>query len=117
LNDIFFSEIGTCKKNNNLMFAQVSMQCLFTCATNILSERKWDLVCHIRMLLALYHPHIAGFIWIVYPVGDMGVRDQCGFFNACFHNLFHNLVIYKPTFLHFGCVHVVSCNYCYEFPH
>jgi hypothetical protein len=36
LNDIFFSEIGTYKKNGNLMFTQVSTQCPFTCATNIL---------------------------------------------------------------------------------
>jgi hypothetical protein len=26
LNDILFSEVGTCKKNGNLMFAQVSTQ-------------------------------------------------------------------------------------------
>ncbi len=56
LNDIFFNEIGTCKKNGNLMFTQVSMQHTFTCATSILGEKKWDLICHIRMLLASYHP-------------------------------------------------------------
>jgi len=27
----------------------------------------------------------------------MGVRDQCGLFNACFHNVFHNLIFYKPA--------------------
>jgi hypothetical protein len=29
-----------------LMFTQVSTQCPFTCATSILGERKWDLICH-----------------------------------------------------------------------
>jgi len=47
LNDILFNEICTCKKNNNLMFAQVSTQHPFTCATNILGEKKWDFVFHI----------------------------------------------------------------------
>jgi hypothetical protein len=103
LNDIFFSEINTCKKNGNLMFTQVSMQCSFTCATSILGERKWDLICHIWMLLASYHPCIVSFIWIIYPTGDIGARDQCGLLNAHFHNAFHNLISYEPTFLHFMC--------------
>jgi hypothetical protein len=117
LNDIFFSEIGTCKKNGNLMFTQVSMQCSFTCATSILGERKWDFICHIQMLLALYHPCMASFVQIIYPMGDIGVRDQCGLLNACFHNAFHNLISYEPTFLHFNYVHVVSYNCYREFPH
>ncbi len=65
LNDIFFSEIGTCKKNGNLMFMQVSTQRPFTCATNILGERKWDLICHIWMLLVLYNPCMASFFQII----------------------------------------------------
>jgi len=117
LNDIFFSEIDTCKKNGNLMFTQVSMQHPFTCATIIFGERKWDLICHIRMLLVSYHPCMANFVQIIYPMGDIGVRDQCGLFNACFHNAFHNLIFYEPAFLHFSYVHVVSCNYYYESPH
>jgi hypothetical protein len=78
LNDIFFSEIGTCKKNGNLMFTQVSMQCQFACATSILGERKWDLICDIWVLLASYHPCMASSVRIIYPMGDIGVRDQCG---------------------------------------
>ncbi len=63
LNDIFFSEIDIYKKNNNLMFTQVSTQCPFMCATIILLYlAKWDLVCHIWMLLALYHPCMANFV-------------------------------------------------------
>jgi hypothetical protein len=62
LNDIFFNEIDTCKKNDNLMFAQVFTQRPFTCVTNILSERKWDLVSHIQMLLASHHPCMANFV-------------------------------------------------------
>jgi hypothetical protein len=62
LNDIFLNEIGTCKKNGDLMFTQISMQCPFTCATNILGERKWDLICHIWMLLASYDPCMASFV-------------------------------------------------------
>ncbi len=62
LNDIFFTETSTFKKNDNLMFAYISVQHLFTCATNIFGERKWDLICHIWMLLALYHPCMASFL-------------------------------------------------------
>jgi len=94
---IYFNEVGTCKKNGNLMFAQVSTQCLFTCATNILGERKWDLICHIWMLLISYHPCMVGFVWIIYFMGDMHVRDQYDLFNICFHNVFHNLFFYEPT--------------------
>jgi hypothetical protein len=83
------------------MFTQISMQCPFTCATNILGERKGDLICDIRMLLALYHPFMANFIWIIYPMGDIGVRDQCGLLNARFHNVFHNLIFYEPKFFSF----------------
>jgi hypothetical protein len=79
------------------MFAQVSTQCLFTCATNILGERKWDLICHIWMLLISYHPCMVGFVWIIYLMGDMRVRDQYDLFNIRFHNVFHNLFFYKPT--------------------
>jgi hypothetical protein len=75
LNDIFLNEINTCKKNGNLMFTQVSMQRPFTCATNILGERKWDLICHIQMLLASYHLCMVNFVWIIYPMGDIGVKD------------------------------------------
>ncbi len=75
LNVIIFSEIGTCKNKDNLMFAQVSTQHPFTCVTNIFNERKWDLICHIWMLLALYHPCMAGFVQNIYPMGDMGVKD------------------------------------------
>jgi len=114
---IFFSEIDTCKKNGNLMFTQVSTQRPFTCATSILGERKWDFICHIRMLLASYHPCMANFVQIIYPMGDIGVRDQCGLLTAHFHNTFHNFIFYEPVFLHFSCVHVVFCNYCCEFPH
>jgi hypothetical protein len=116
LNDILFSEIGINKKNGNLMFTQVSTQHPFTCARNILGERKWDLTCHIRMLLALYHPCMANFVWIIYPMGDIGVRDQCGLFNIRFHNAFHNLIFYELAFLHFSCVHLVFCNHCCESP-
>jgi hypothetical protein len=84
LSDILFNEIGTCKKNGNLMFAQVSTHHLFTCATNIFGERKWDLICHIQMLLVSYHPCMVSFIQIIYPMGDIGVRDQCGLFNVYF---------------------------------
>jgi len=117
LNDIFFSEISTCKKNDNLMFTQVSTQCPFTCATNIFSEKKCDLVCHIRMLLVLYHPCMANFIRIICPMGDMGVKYQCGLLNIRFHDVFHNLIFYELTFLYFNYVHVVFCNRCYESPH
>ncbi len=117
LNDNFFSEIGTCKKNGNLIITQVSTQHAFTCATNILHEKKWDLICHIWMLLALYHPCMASFIPIIYPMGDIGVKDQCGLFRARFHNAFHNLIFYEPTFFHFSCVHVVFYNCCCESPH
>ncbi len=117
LNDIFFNEINTCKKNDNLMFAQVSTQCPFICATNILGERKWDLICYIQMVLAPYHPCMASFVRIIYPMGDMGVKDQCGLLNAQLHNVFHNLVFYKPMFFHFSHVHVVSYNRCCESPH
>ncbi len=113
----FFNEINTCKKNGNLMFTQVSMQRRFTCATSILGERKWDFICHIRMLLASYHPCMASFVRIVYPMGDICVRDQCGLLNARFHNAFHNLISYELTFFHFCCVHVMSYNCCREFPH
>ncbi len=107
LSDILLIEIGTCKKNGNLMFAQVSMHNPFTCATNIFGERKWDLVCHIQMLLVSYHPCMANFIQIIYPMGDIGVRDQCGLFNVRFHNVFHNFIFYELVFFHFSHVHVV----------
>jgi len=103
LNDFFYNEIGTYKKNN-LMFAQLSMQYPLTCTTNILGERKWDLVCHIWTLLASYHPCMVGYIWIIYPMGDIGVRDQCGLFNIHLHNVFYNFIFDKPTFLDFNCV-------------
>ncbi len=117
LNDIFFSEINTCKKNGNVMLTQISAQHPFTCATSIFGERKWDLICHIRMLLASYHPCMASFIRIIYPMGDIGVRDQCGLLNVCFHNAFHNLTFYELAFFHFTYVHVMSCNICHESPH
>jgi len=117
LNDILFNEIGTCKKNDNLMFAQVSTQHTFICAIGILGEKKWELICHIQMLITSYHPCMAGFIWIIYPMGDMGVKDQCGLFNIHLHNVFHNLLFYKSTFFHFNHVHVVSCNHCCEYSH
>jgi len=99
------------------MFAQVSTQHPFTCAINILGEKKWDLICHIRMLLASYHPYMANFVRIIYPMGDINVRDQCGLFNTCFHNVFHNLIFYEPVFLHFSYVHAVSYNRCCELPY
>jgi len=108
LNDIFFSEIDTCKNNNNLMFAQVSMQCPFPRATSILSERKWDLVCHIWMLLVSYHPCMASFIWIIYSMGDMSVKDQCGLLNVHFYDVFHNLIFYKLAILHFSHVYCLA---------
>jgi hypothetical protein len=113
---IFFNEISTCKKNGNLMFTQVFTQRPFTCATNILSERKWDFICHIQMLLVLYHPCMANFVRIIYFMDDIGVRDQCGLLNVRFHNAFHNLISYEPMFLHFSCVHVVFSNCCHVFP-
>jgi hypothetical protein len=101
-----YSEINTCKKNDNLMFAQVSTLCPFTCVTNILGERKW-VVCHIQMLLVSYHPCMADFVRIIYPTGDIGVTYQCGLFNICFVNVLHNLIFYEPMFLHFSHVHSV----------
>jgi len=74
-----------------------STQHTFTCATSRFSERKWDLVCHIRMLLTSYHASMASFVGIIYLMGDMGERDQCGLFNVRFHNVFHNLTFNKPT--------------------
>jgi hypothetical protein len=117
LNDIFFSEIDACKNNDNLMFAQFSTQHPFTCATNILGERKWDLVHHIWMLLVSYYPCMVGLVQIIYPMGDVGVKDQCVFLNVSFHNVFHNLAFDKPSFFHFNHVHVMSCNPYYESPH
>jgi hypothetical protein len=100
-----------------LMFTQVSTQRPFTCATSIFGERKWDLICHIQMLLALYNPCMASCFLIIYPMGDIGVKDQCGLFNVRFHNVFHNFIFYELVFLHFNCVHLMSCNRCREFPH
>jgi len=117
LNDIFFNEISTCKKNGNLMFIEISTQCPFTYAISILGERKWDLICHIRMLFDSYHPCMAIFVRIIYPMGGIGVRDQCGLLNVCFYNAFHNLIFNEPMFFHFNNVHVVVCNYCLESPH
>jgi len=51
----------------------------------------------IWMLLISYNPCMVDFVGIIYLMGDMGVRDQCVLFNACFHNVFHNLIFYKPT--------------------
>jgi hypothetical protein len=99
LNDILFNEIDTCQNNNNLMFAQISTQHSFTCATIILGERKWDLVCDIQMLLNFYHPCMAGFLQIIHPMGVMGVKDLCDLFNVHFHNVFHNLIFYTCVFL------------------
>ncbi len=98
LNDIFFGEISTCKKNDNLLLAQIFTQRPFTCATSILGEKKWNLICHIWMLLVLYHPCMTGFIQINYPMGGMGVKDQCGLLTAHFHNVFHNFVLINPCF-------------------
>jgi hypothetical protein len=50
-------------------------------ATNVLGERKQDLVCHIWTLLAPHHPCMANVIRVIRPIGDMSVKDQCGFFN------------------------------------
>ncbi len=117
LNDIFFNEINTCKKNDNLMFTQVSTQCPFTCATNILGEKKWDLVCYIWMLLTSYHPCMSSFVQIIFPMGDMGVKYQCGLLNVRFHNVLHNLTFDKPVFFHFNRAHVVYCNHYCESSH
>jgi len=117
LNDIFFSKISTCKKNGNLIFTQVSMQHPFTCATNILGERKWDLICHIQMLLVSYHPCMASFVRIIYLMHDIGVKDQCDLLKTRFHNVFHNFIFYELAFLHFSCMDVMSCNCCCESPH
>ncbi len=117
LNDIFFSGISTCKKNWNLMFVEVSTQHPFTCVTSILGEKKWDLICHIQMLLASYHQCMASFVRIIYPMGDIGAKDRCGLLNACFHNAFHNFIFYEPAFFHFNYVHVMSCNCYCESPH
>jgi hypothetical protein len=75
LNNIFLGEINTYKKNNNLVFAQVSMQHLFKCATNILGERKQNLINHIMMLLTSHHPCMANFVKVIHPMGDMGLGD------------------------------------------
>jgi hypothetical protein len=83
-------------------------QCPFTCVTNILREKKWDLVCHIQMLLASYHPCMANFVWIIYPMGDIVVKDQCGLFNVFFHNVLHNFIFYERMFFHFSRVHVLQ---------
>jgi len=98
------------------MFTQISTQCPFTCVINILGERKWELICHIQMLLASYHPCMANFFQIIYAMGDIGVKDQCGLLNARFHNAFHNLISYELALLHFSGVHVVFCNHCRESP-
>jgi hypothetical protein len=34
------------------------------------------------------------------------MRDQCGLLNTHFHNVFHNLISYEPSFFHFSC----ACN-------
>jgi hypothetical protein len=44
---------------------------------------------------------MASFVQIMYPMGDIGARDQCGLLNAHFHNVFHNLIFYEPTFFSF----------------
>jgi hypothetical protein len=75
LNNIILGEIGTHKKNNASVLAQVSTQHPFTCATNVLGERKHNLVCHIWTLLAPHHPCMANFIRVIYPMGDMGTKD------------------------------------------
>ncbi len=67
-----------------------------------------DFVCHIQMLVS-YHPCMVGFIRIIYGfMGDIGARDQCDIFNACFHNVFHNFIFNELAFLHFNHVHVIS---------
>ncbi len=85
--------------------------------SKIFNEKKWDLVCHIRMLLVSYYPRMASFIRIIYFMGDMGVKDQCCLINFRFHNVFHNFIFDKLMFLYFDHVHVVFCNRCYESPH
>jgi len=55
--------------------------------------------------------HVVGSVQIIYPMGDMGVKE-CGLPNAYLHNVFHNLVFYRLTFLHFSHVHVVSYKRC-----
>jgi hypothetical protein len=58
-----------------LMFTQVPTQHPFTCATSIFGERKWDFICHIWILLVSYHPCMASFVRIIYPIGYIGVKD------------------------------------------
>ncbi len=106
-NNISLGEINTRKMNNNLVFAQVSMQHPFKCATNIFGERKQNLVSHIWTLLTSHHPCMADFVEVIHPMGDMGVGDQCGLFNIYFHNAFHNLVFDKHALLHLGQVDVM----------
>jgi hypothetical protein len=81
LNNIILGEMSTHKKNNNLVLTQVSTQHPFICATNVLGERKQNLVCHIWALLAPHHPCMANVIRVIRPIGDMNAKDQCGFFN------------------------------------
>jgi hypothetical protein len=42
---------------------------------------------------------MANFILIIYPMGDMGARDQCGLLNICFHNAPYNLGFDKFTII------------------
>jgi hypothetical protein len=36
-------------------------------------------------------PCMANLVQIIYPMGDMGTKDQCRFLNIHIHNVFHNL--------------------------
>jgi len=52
---------------------------------------------------------MVGFVSIIYLMGDMDVRDQCGLFNVPFHNVFHNLIFYKPACVVCHTIHNAGC--------
>jgi len=113
INDIFLGNISGHENNNNLVFAKIPLQCPPTCATYIFNKQTSYFVRRIGKMLIPYNPRTITFKkWL----GYMGKWDQCHLIHSHFHNMVHHLVFYKPCLLHFRCVHVMSCNYCYQSP-
>jgi hypothetical protein len=117
LNNIVLGEIDTHDKNNNLVFAQVSMQCPFKCATNILGERKQNLVSHTRccwLCIILTWPILleSSIPWVTRVRGI-----NVAFSTLVFTMHSTTLFLINPHFFIWPCGCVAFYNYCCEFPH
>jgi hypothetical protein len=110
VDDIIANKVGGCQKNNNLVLAQMPMQCPFTCGGCIFNERKFRIVNDIGMGLIHHSPNINIVLTFQNKLNDINVCDQPFFVHIHYRKSLDNLIIYEFTLLHLHLVHIMSCH-------